>query len=475
MNKQDLNAVRTAQDIERKYGLKFSGISKNLEIQLQGLTKVENELNSILSALIINLKDVMDTQKEVSLWFYEGVPTTKNKPYTSWTNAKDHIGDFYYNQLTGYVYQFLDTDWVRNEDFNLVQAMALTNAESDTSDDHERKVYFQEPVPPYSNGDWWVKDDGSLYICQLSKKSGAKFEKNDFINSSKYTTTVAIKDNDTITVLKGTVTEITESYVKYTDLSTGGSTTIAGENITTGNIKSGNYVKNASGTLINLSDGTIDTKNFKVDKNGNIKLYNGAKVIGDNGLMTSYLQTKEGFIGFELADPNQASSEATKMNLLIDIVIPDGFEVTKAKVIGYHTPIYWGYLDANYVSYSAWGYARALKLYKATNMYSRKVSANLFSEFNTKEVTSYSEISGALGSNGWTATAPNDTTHNTEKFESSDIKSIFQSGGKTVSGLYQIKLESTNTPTASWGTKGVVQRNGHITLMLVIEGYMSYS
>lgn len=80
--------------------------------------------------------------------------------------------------------------------------------------------------------------------------------------------------------------------VKFTDLSNSGSTIINGSNIKTGtidaslvnvtninatNIKSGNiqstnYVANTSGTKIDLSNGTIDTKNFKVDSSGNVSI-----------------------------------------------------------------------------------------------------------------------------------------------------------------------------------------------------------
>jgi len=80
--------------------------------------------------------------------------------------------------------------------------------------------------------------------------------------------------------------------VKFTDLSNSGSTIINGSNIKTGtidaslvnvtnlnatNIKSGNiqstnYVANTSGTKIDLSNGSIDTKNFKVDSSGNVSI-----------------------------------------------------------------------------------------------------------------------------------------------------------------------------------------------------------
>lgn len=279
--------VRTAQDLERKYNLGSLGtVKRNVEITAQGLQEIQNELSSMLNALVINLKDVLDSQSEISLWFYSGIPTTSNVPYTSWANKSDHIGDLYYDQNTGYVYQYKEVNgtklWEINSSPDLVEAMAITNSETDTSTDHERKVFFDTPTIPYSNGDWWVKTDGNLYICQISKPSGI-FEDVDFIDSSKYTDSTTQKLNEELTVLKGTVTMISENYAKFTDLATGGSTTISGDNITTGSIQSNNYIKNVSGTKIALEDGTIDAKNFKVDAEGNVTcnnaIVNGAAIL----------------------------------------------------------------------------------------------------------------------------------------------------------------------------------------------------
>ena len=43
--------------------------------------QINNEINNILHSLILNLKDVLDSQSEVSLWFYDDIPTLKNEPY----------------------------------------------------------------------------------------------------------------------------------------------------------------------------------------------------------------------------------------------------------------------------------------------------------------------------------------------------------------------------------------------------------
>lgn len=292
MQVQDKNVVRTAADLEKKYNLgQLIGLRKNVEVTGQTLVKVENELNNMLSSFIINLSDVLDTQSSISLWFYEGIPTTSNEPYTDWITPADHYGDFYYDQNSGYVYKYTTLGWELQSDTNLINAMALTNVELDVTLDHERQVFFEQPTPPYQSGDWWVLDDGTLMICQLGKPVGETYEKDDFIVSSKYVTTIAVKQNDTIEVLKGQVVTITDTMVSYTDKATGKTTAISGDSITTGNIKSANYVANTSGTKISLTDGTIDTKNFKVDNTGNITAtggkiaeytISGAKLVGTN-------------------------------------------------------------------------------------------------------------------------------------------------------------------------------------------------
>lgn len=270
MAKTDV-VVRTAQDLEKKYNFaSLLGLKRNVEVTAKGILKLENELNNMLNALVINLKDVLDDQSEISLWFFTGTPTTSNEPHTSWANSNEHIGDIYYDQATGKVYQWNGSVWEVNATPDLVEAMAITNSEIDTTEDHERKVFFKTPTPSYSNGDWWIKEDGSLFICQISKDEGV-YEEADFINSKNYTESIAKKVGEELKVLKGTITTITENYAKFTDLATGGSTIINGANITTGSIESQNYIENVSGTKISLEDGTIDTKGFKVDSTGNIK------------------------------------------------------------------------------------------------------------------------------------------------------------------------------------------------------------
>lgn len=204
----DKTQVRTAADLEKKYNFaQMLGFGKNLESTNKQLIKIQNELNSMLNSLIINLGDLLDSQSSISLWFYDGVPTTSNEPYISWLDPTEHYGDFYYDRLSGYVYKFTENGWERQTDINLINAMALTNTELDVEQDHERQVFFDTPEPPYQSGDWWILEDGTLMICQIGKPSGT-YEEYDFVNSSRYTETVATMINNTLQVTMGTVAMI---------------------------------------------------------------------------------------------------------------------------------------------------------------------------------------------------------------------------------------------------------------------------
>lgn len=455
------NNVRNATDLERKYNFSsLLGLTKNIKMNKDNITKVQNELANMLNTLIINLKDVLDSQSEVSLWFYSGIPTTANKPYTNWSTPKDHYGDIYYDQDTGYVYQYFSDGWIRKNDLNLIQAMALTNVELDVETDHERKVYFVQPTPPYSSGDWWILEDGTLKICQIGKTTG-QYDINDFIVSSKYVATVASKTGDVLTVLKGTVTEITENYVKYTDLATGGSTTINGANITTGTINTDNV--------------TIGNGNVQLDEEG-LKLKNGAKVVGENGLMNTYLFTNNdfSFCGYEGDDPlGWNNTSVTKKGPSIVFNIPDGLNITSAKVILYHAPALASgtkYTESTGTTsnFTTWGYCRNLKLYKVNNITSRQYEYELASELRESNNTQYTEISGAFGTNGWTATIPNNTTHNTEKATSIDIKSSISTG------LNELKIQTGNSISSSSSGQDIAARSAFVYAMIKIDGYMSY-
>ena len=476
----DKTRVRTAEELEKKYNLhKLAKMFYNEETNSNEIIKIQKTITNMLKSLLINLGDML--QSSVSLWFYKDTPTLGNKPYTDWIDPTEHYDDFYYDQNTGYVYKFTSNGWERQSDIALISALALTNAELDVSEDHERKVYLEQPTPPYSSGDWWIQSDGTLLICQIGKVTG-DFESDDFLTSTKYTSTIASKENSTLSVLKGTVEKITEDYVKFTDLETGGSTTIAGENITTGKIRSLNFVRDVSGSEFDLENGKISTPNVLLDSEG-MKLKNGAKVVGDNGLMNTYIfeiktkTAKEGFLGWDFMYYD-------KYALYTTFAIPDGLEIKSAKIKLYHSPIFF-YEPTEYPPYtqlSCVGYSRSIKAYKASSLGSRKIDAVIMGEYDADSNTSYSDMgvtwydnNNTSKGNAWTPSQPSLQSYDMETVISSDISSSFKQNGRTIPGTYEIKIETSEQAASGWDDDDYNERTGWCYGQLIIEGYMTYN
>ena len=216
MMRQDLNGVRTPQDLERKYDFNSIGVlKKNFELQQNSLTKVENELTNFAKATTKDIEDLKNqVDGNVTTWFSSGIPTLENYPANEWNSDElksNHLGDLYYDQDTGYAYRFIKKDdeyyWMGVTDSDVTEALAIANAAKDTAD-RKRQVFVEQPIPPYDVGDLWIKNQ-ELYRCQTTKPSNEKFEENDWIIATKYTDdTVANQVGNDLTILSGTVTEI---------------------------------------------------------------------------------------------------------------------------------------------------------------------------------------------------------------------------------------------------------------------------
>lgn len=162
----------------------------------------KNAVETIIkkSETITDLKNQIDGAIET--WFYDGVPTLENEPASGWTTdteKKIHLGDLYYDNLTGKAYRFAkDGDtykWTIITDTELTKAIedssqALKDAKS------KRRIFGSQPVPPYDVNDMWVNatypSDGSTYKneilkCSTSKAEGEEFDIADWKLASKYT------------------------------------------------------------------------------------------------------------------------------------------------------------------------------------------------------------------------------------------------------------------------------------------------
>ena len=170
------------------------------ENSAKGLT--EEQVNNLIknSQVIIDLQNQVDGAIET--WFYEGVPTLKNAPASSWTTDKDkdtHLGDLYYDNKTGKAYRFAKDGntykWTIITDTDIAKALSDASKAQETADG-KMKVFSTQPNPPYQVGDIWVNatypSDGRTYKnevlrCQTAKGAGSQFSIGDWIKASKYT------------------------------------------------------------------------------------------------------------------------------------------------------------------------------------------------------------------------------------------------------------------------------------------------
>ena len=222
MKKQDINGVRSAQDLERKYDLKsILELKENFELQKNGLNKVENELNEFVIATTNNLQEIQSqVDGNITTWFLSGVPTLNNEPTVNWNTIEEknnHLGDLYYDKETGYSYRFTVAnevyEWIKLTDSDITEALAIANSAKDTADS-KRRVFVVQPIPPYDVGDLWINNE-ELYRCQTTKGKEEIFENNDWIVATKYTDdTVANQVGENLTILSGTITEIRKDVDK---------------------------------------------------------------------------------------------------------------------------------------------------------------------------------------------------------------------------------------------------------------------
>ena len=185
--------------IKAELSIKSTFDGKSLDKYIADNSLDKNAVETIIkqSDTITDLKNQIDGAIET--WFYDGVPTLKNEPAVGWTDKEIHLGDLYYDNLTGKAYRFAKDGstykWIIITDTELTKAIedssqALKDAKS------KRRIFGSQPVPPYDVDDMWVNatypSDGSTYKneilkCSTSKAEGEEFDISDWKLASKYT------------------------------------------------------------------------------------------------------------------------------------------------------------------------------------------------------------------------------------------------------------------------------------------------
>lgn len=136
-------------------------------------------------------------------WFYPVAPTLTNEPYTLWTtveNKNQHLGDLYYDTVTGYCYRFLlngeTYGWTKLTDTDITKALSDA-AIAQTTADSKAKVFSTTPSPPYNIGDLWVQgSSGDILKCSTAQISSGSYSASHWVRSFKYDMARSVYDTN---------------------------------------------------------------------------------------------------------------------------------------------------------------------------------------------------------------------------------------------------------------------------------------
>lgn len=184
-----------------------STIESALQKATQSAIDTANEnIGTFVTAVTAQIDELgKQIDRQIQTWFDTGIPTLDNHPAENWTTDADkekHLGDLYFDNLTGLAYRFSKNDsgnyfWNDKVDSAIAKALADAAKAQDTADG-KRRVFVSQPTDAdeYDVGDLWVNAnypaDASVYSNEIlrsvsHKAANAPFTINHWTKSSKYT------------------------------------------------------------------------------------------------------------------------------------------------------------------------------------------------------------------------------------------------------------------------------------------------
>ena len=176
----------------------------------EDLTNAINKFNSDVDDLKGQIDGAIET------WFYDVDPTDTNEPAVNWTTdtlKKAHLGDLYYNTVSGYCWRYQlqngSYSWSRITDVDVTKALADAAA-AQTTANSKKRIFVTTPNPPYDVGDLWTQGStGDIMRCQTAKTSSQSYADADWVKASKYTDDTAVtKLSNTVEKTYSTKTEV---------------------------------------------------------------------------------------------------------------------------------------------------------------------------------------------------------------------------------------------------------------------------
>lgn len=169
-------------------GNKIGEVNETINQQASDFAGIVTGINKDIESL----QDQVDGS--ITTWFYPTAPTNENEPAQKWTTIDEkniHLGDLYYDTVTGYCYRWQVKDnaysWQKITDTDVTKALEdAANAQGTANE--KRRVFVVKPTPPYDVGDLWVQgSDGDIVRCKTAKISGQSYADADWVKCSKYT------------------------------------------------------------------------------------------------------------------------------------------------------------------------------------------------------------------------------------------------------------------------------------------------
>lgn len=219
---QTINCVAYSKELNKSVkdinndiiqGKKYSSIVQTIE-------EIKFEVSNVET-------NILDLQKQVdgaiSTWYYEGEPTLTNTPASDWTTEEDkvmHIGDLYYDKLTGYAYRFMKDEstytWVRISDEDITKALESAQNAQETADG-KRTIYytFVEPTGTFNVGDLWVNGSIIRVWNSINWVLADDYAQNSHVNELVNAINASIKEtNDAVTSNTENISKLTQTAEK---------------------------------------------------------------------------------------------------------------------------------------------------------------------------------------------------------------------------------------------------------------------
>ena len=174
----------------------YSNVVKNeaFNTAITSSETISSSFNTFITSTypgdIQNLQSQIDGA--IQFWNGDSIPTLNNYPANEWTTEEErvnHQADIYtviedvqgeLKQGKSYRFDKVNNTWqwieLTDNELSAVQALAMSKA----------KVWVNQPIPPYSIGDLWIKDQ-ELYECIASKDSSGTYAATDWTKATKYT------------------------------------------------------------------------------------------------------------------------------------------------------------------------------------------------------------------------------------------------------------------------------------------------